>query len=127
VRDDVGYDESFPIKAFGSETPVNISRMELTTIIEARIEEIFSLMLQEIKRSGYDGLLPAGMVLTGGSSQLPGMRRLASQVLNLPVRLARPEKLTGMVDQLYSPAYSTSIGLIHWAVLMGELDPTLLK
>lgn len=127
LAEEIGYDESFPIKAFGSESAENVNRMELANVIEARVEEIFTLMLQEIKRSGYDGLLPAGLVLTGGSSQLPGMRRLASRVLNLPVRLARPQKLTGMVDQLYSPSYSTSVGLIHWAMLMGEMDPTMMK
>lgn len=120
---DIGVNETFPVKAFGEEEPVNISRMELTHIIEARVEEIFSLMMQEIKRSGYDGLLPAGLVLTGGTSQLPGIRKLASEVLGLPVRLARPENLRGMVDKLHSPAYSTSIGLIHWASLMNEVDP----
>ena len=77
-------------------------------------------MLQEIKRSGYDGLLPAGMVLTGGTSLLPGIRGLATRVMGLPVRLARPENLLGLTDQLNSPAYSTSVGLLNWALLMSE-------
>jgi cell division protein FtsA len=85
------------------------------------VEEIFSLVLQEIKRSGYDGLLPAGMVLTGGSSVLPGVRALASQTLNLPVRIAQPENLIGMADKLENPAYSTSIGLLKWALLMTDI------
>ncbi|MBT6150861.1 MAG: cell division protein FtsA, partial [Chloroflexi bacterium] len=123
LTSEIGADETFPVKAFGEEQPVNISRRELTHIIEARVEEIFSLMMQEIKRSGYDGLLPAGLVLTGGTSQLPGIRKLASEVMGLPVRLARPENLIGMVDKLHSPAYSTSIGLVHWALLMNEIDP----
>jgi len=74
--------------------------------------------LQEIKRSGYDGLLPAGMILTGGTSLLPGIRQLASKVLGMPVRTAQPEKLIGLVDKLGSPAYSTSIGLLYWAAAM---------
>ncbi len=102
---------------------MQISRQELVHIIEARVEEIFSLVVQEIKRSGYDGLLPAGMVLTGGSSLLPGIRNLASQVLDVPVRIAQPENLIGMVDKLGSPAYSTSVGLLRWAVLMSEFSP----
>ena len=69
------------------------------------------------------GLLPAGMVLTGGSSLLPGIRNLASSVLGLPVRVARPENLVGLTDQLNSPAYSTSVGLLHWALLMSENEP----
>jgi cell division protein FtsA len=121
VRDDVDPNESFNIKPFGEEQPVEINRRELAHVIEARVEEIFSLVLQEIKRSGYDGLLPAGMVLTGGSSSLPGIRTLASQTLNLPVRLAHPENLIGMSDKLETPAYSTSIGLLKWALLMTDI------
>lgn len=118
---EVNEHESLPVRTFGEEQPVVINRMELVHIIEARVEEIFSLMLQEIKRSGYDGLLPAGMVLTGGSSALPGIRQLASEVLGMPVRLAQPEKLVGMVDKLRSPAYATSVGLIQWATQMNEV------
>lgn len=123
VESEIGEDEEFHIRPFGEEVPLQISRRELSHIIEARVDEIFSLVLQEIKRSGYDGLLPAGMVLTGGSSVLPGMRPLASQVLGLPVRIAQPESLVGMTDKIHSPAYSTSVGLLHWAVLMTEFGP----
>ena len=118
---EVSEQESFNIRPFGEEQPVQISQKELTLIIEARVEEIFSLVLQEIKRSGYDGLLPAGIVLTGGSSALPGMRSVASRVLGLPVRVAGPENMIGMTDKLHSPAYSTSVGLLHWAILMTEI------
>jgi cell division protein FtsA len=111
------------VRTFGEEKATQVSRKELANIIEARVEEIFQLVLQEIKRSGYDGLLPAGMVLTGGSSALPGIRNLASRVLGLPVRIARPENLVGLADQLNSPAYSTSVGLLNWALLMSETSP----
>jgi cell division protein FtsA len=120
IKSEVGEDEFFTLRAFGEEQPVQVSRRDLAHIIEARMEETFSLLLQEIKRSGYDGLLPAGMVLTGGTSQLPGIRSLASRVLGMPVRLARPENLVGLVDQLQSPSYSTSVGLLKWAELMEE-------
>jgi len=76
--------------------------------------------MQEIKRSGYDGLLPAGMVLTGGTSALPGIRRVAHEVLGMPVRTAQPENLIGLVDKLNSPSYSTSIGLLRWAMTMRD-------
>ena len=112
--------EAFYIHPFGEENPVTINRQELAHIIEARVEEIFSLVMQEIKRSGYDGLLPAGMVLTGGVSALPGIRQLAKKVLGMPVQVAQPDGLIGMVDQLHSPAYATSVGLLRWAVLMSE-------
>ena len=112
-RSGVGSEEYFAIRPFGEERPVQINRQEMAHIIEARVAEIFSLTLQEIKRSGYDGLLPAGMVLTGGSAALPGIKRVASQVLGMPVRTAQPENLSGLVDRLNSPAYSTGVGLLR--------------
>jgi cell division protein FtsA len=125
IESQVGPEETFVVRSFGEDRPVQVSRKELAHIIEARVEEIFLLLLQEIKRSGYDGLLPAGMVLTGGSSLLPGIRDLASEVLGLPVRIAKPENLVGLTDQLNSPAYSTSVGLLNWALLMTESSPQL--
>jgi cell division protein FtsA len=62
------------------------------------------------------------MVLTGGTSALPGIRRVAHEVLNMPVRTAQPENLIGLVDKLNSPAYSTSIGLLYWAMTMHDHD-----
>ncbi len=120
MKSGVGQEEYFTVHAFGEDQPVQISRYDLAHIIEARVEEIFALTLQEIKRSGYDGLLPAGMVLTGGSSLLPGIRQLASQVLGMPVRTAGPGNLIGLVDQLKSPAYSTSVGLLQWAAALSD-------
>jgi cell division protein FtsA len=123
VKAEVNADEFFNVRPFGEEGPVQINRQELSHIIEARVDEIFNLVLLEIKRSGYDGLLPAGMVLTGGTSCLPGIRTVASRVLGLPVRVAQPENLIGMTDRLNSPAFSTSVGLLNWAVLMTEIGP----
>ncbi len=122
VRSGVGSEEYFTIRPFGEDQPVQINRQDLAHIIEARVAEIFSLILQEIKRSGYDGLLPAGMVLTGGTSALPGIKRVASEVLGMPVRTAQPENLSGLVDRLNSPAYSTGVGLLHWALSMQDQD-----
>ncbi|HEY9087344.1 MAG TPA: cell division protein FtsA [Anaerolineaceae bacterium] len=120
IESEIKENEIFSVRSFSEEQPVQVSRKELAHIIEARVEEIFELVLQEIKRSGYDGLLPAGMVLTGGTSALPGIRALASRTLGLPVRIAQPENLMGLTDQLHSPAYSTSVGLLYWALLMSE-------
>ncbi|MEN6483092.1 MAG: cell division protein FtsA [Anaerolineaceae bacterium] len=123
IESEVAEGEMFSVRGFGQEVSGQISRKELSNIIEARVEEIFELVLQEIKRSGYDGLLPAGMVLTGGTSLLPGIRPLASKVLEIPVRLARPENMMGLVDQLNSPAFSTSVGLLYWSLLFSETSP----
>jgi cell division protein FtsA len=120
LKSEVTEEDLFSIRAFGQDNPIQMNRRDLAYIIEARVEEIFRFVLQEIKRSGYDGLLPAGVVLTGGSSQLPGIRKLGAEVLGLPVRVAQPENLVGLVDQLYSPAFSTSVGLLNWALLMDD-------
>jgi cell division protein FtsA len=122
MKSGVGAEETFTVAGFGEERPVKISRQDMAHIIEARVEEIFTLTLQEIKRSGYDGLLPAGIVLTGGTSALPGIRQLASKVFGLPVRIAQPDNLVGLVDQLKSPAYSTSVGLLYWAAALTDED-----
>ncbi len=118
LRREVGPEEYFKVHPFGEDHPVQISRQDLVHIIEARLEEIFTLVWKEIKRSGYDGLLPAGMVLTGGASAMPGIERLAGEVLGMPVRTAGPKDLLGLVDRLHSPAFSTSVGLLYWALAM---------
>jgi cell division protein FtsA len=88
----------------------------VANILEARVEEVFSLILREIKRSGYDGLLPAGVVLCGGSSQLIGMNELGKKVLGMPLRIGKPRDLQGLVDQLDTPAYATGVGLLQWGL-----------
>jgi cell division protein FtsA len=116
VPEEVASEALLTMQPFGEDLPVQVPRADLAMIIEARVEEIFALVMQEIKRSGYDGLLPAGVVLTGGSSALPGIRQVAARVFNLPVRIAQPENLVGLVDKLVGPAYSTSVGLLHFAL-----------
>lgn len=115
--------EVFAVKAVGSAEAIDINRHEMSEIIEARMEEVFTLLHEELGRTAYAELLPAGVVLTGGSSALKGLPELASKVLGMPVRVGQPEKLTGIVDKLQSPAYATSIGLLKWAVLMNEISP----
>jgi cell division protein FtsA len=110
---DVNELETFIVEPFGDSMPQEISRRDLAMVIEARCEEMLELIQKEIKRSGYDGLLRAGAVLTGGSSQIAGMKELASDTLRCPVRMAKPERLTGMADMLKNPSYSTSVGLLR--------------
>lgn len=105
----------FPVEPFGGEK-IQIGRQDLAFVIEARVEEIFKLILQAIEQSGYEGLLPAGIVLTGGSAQLRGITDIAERILNVPARVASPRNLLGLVDQLHSPAYATSVGLLRWAM-----------
>lgn len=105
----------FTVEPFGGEK-IHVGRQDLAYVVEARVEEIFQIILQEIKRSGYSGLLPAGIVLTGGTSQLRGITDIAERVLNVPARVAVPKNLIGLVDKVNSPAYATSVGLLRWAL-----------
>lgn len=115
--------ETLMIEPFGEGMPTEIQRSQLAMIIEARVEEIFELVHKEIKRSGYDGLLRAGAVITGGCAQLPGIRDVAANILGLPVRQAKPERLTGIADALRHPAYSTSVGLLRLGLEMETVTP----
>ena len=110
--------ETFLVQPFGEGMPMEVKHSDLAMVIEARVTELFEFVQAEIKRSGYDGLLRAGVVLTGGCAQLPGIREVAAEVLDCPVRIAKPEKLTGMADALRNPAYSTSVGLLRLGLQM---------
>jgi len=111
---DIDPDLVFTVEPFGGEK-IQVGRQDLAQVIEARIEEIFNLILKDIQQSGYDELLPAGIVLTGGTAQLRGITSVAERVLNVPARVAMPKNLVGLVDTLHSPAYATSVGLLRWA------------
>ncbi len=107
-------DELIEVTSFGDGARETISRTHLAEVLEARAEEILTLVLREVKRSGYDGLLAAGLVLCGGSAELAGFKDLAGRVLDLPVRVGVPHSLQGLTDVLESPAYATSVGLLLW-------------
>ncbi len=107
-------DELIEVTSFGNGARQEVSRLRLAEVIEARAEEILSLILREVKRSGYDGLLAAGLVLCGGTAELAGFRELAQHMLQLPVRVGAPHDLQGLTDVLESPAYATSVGLLIW-------------
>ncbi len=113
--------ETLLVEPFGDGMPTEIRRAELAEIIEARTEEMFQHVHKEIKRSGYDGLLRAGAVITGGVTDMPGVREVAHRVLKMPVRLAKPERLTGMADSLRHPSFSTSVGLLRLGLEMDSV------
>jgi cell division protein FtsA len=119
--------EALDVAVFGEGERQQVSRQFLSQIIEARVEEIFDLILKEIKRSGYDGLLPAGAVLCGGTADLAGIRDLARDALNLPVRIGAPQDLQGLVDILGSPSYATSVGLLEWGLHHDTPYPTRIR
>jgi cell division protein FtsA len=89
-----------------------VSRQILCAIIEPRLDEIFELIQREIAKSGYEGSLASGVVITGGSMLLPGAVEMAERSFGMPVRLGVPAHVGGIVDVIDSPAYATAVGLI---------------
>ncbi len=109
----VAEDDDIGISVLGEAAGRTVSRMELCGIIEARMRETFEMLGEEIRASG-EGMLPAGVVLTGGAAQLAGAAALGREVLNMPVRVAGPAGVGGLTDNIMNPAYSTAIGLLYW-------------
>jgi cell division protein FtsA len=107
-------DEEVEVETIGDDAGRTASRLELARVIEARMREVFEKIGDDIARSGHTGLLPAGLVLTGGASQLAGSAALGREVLQMPVRVAGPTGVGGLTDHLLTPAYSTSMGLLLW-------------
>ena len=115
--------EVIEITTFGRNQRDKISRTQLCQIIEARLQEAFTMIQTEVKKSGYDSLLPAGVVLTGGTSEMAGIADLASEILQVPVRIGYPYGVHGLVDSIGSPAYSAGVGLLLWGAMFGEHSP----
>jgi len=99
-----------------SENGHGISHKDLCDIIKARIEEVIRLILLEFPRNEHAALTPAGLVLTGGSSNLAGIDMLGREIMRLPVRVGVPTEMYGITDTLCDPAYATSVGLLLWGV-----------
>ena len=91
-----------------------VSYQDLCDIIRARVDEIIRLILLEMPRAEYETLVPAGLVLTGGSANLSGIDALGRDILRLPVRVGIPTSMYGITDVLHDPAYATSVGLLLW-------------
>ncbi len=114
-------DEEISVSVLGEDAGRTVSRLEVCQIIEARMRETFELLGNEIRAAGV-GMLPAGIILTGGAAQLAGAAELGRSVLQMPVRVAAPTGIGGLVDTLLEPSYSTSVGLLLWGakVLAGD-------
>jgi cell division protein FtsA len=115
-------DRTLDVTSFdtGDERPV--SRREVSEMIEARVEETLYLVGDQLGRAGVESL-PGGLVLCGGTSQLSGLRRLAAEVFRMPVRIGAPSGLSGLTDQVSSPAFAASVGLLRWGIDQ-EYEPT---
>jgi len=110
------------VASVGEQKRRQLARTILGEIIEARVEEILSLVDREITRSGYAESIAAGVVLTGGVALLPGIREVAEQVFDMPVRIGVPQGLGGLADVVQNPMYSTAAGLLLHAQRHGATN-----
>ncbi len=109
----LGDDEEISVSVLGEEAGRTINRLEMCQIIEARMRETFELLGAEMRSAGA-GMLPAGLILTGGAAQLSGLAELGREVLQMPVRVVAPTGVTGLTDSILTPAYAGAIGLLQW-------------
>ncbi len=105
-------DEMIAVPSIGDREPRTIMKQNLTEIIAPRYEELLFLVQAELRRSGYEDLISAGVVITGGSSKAFGLVELAEEIFHMPVRLGSPHDVSGLTDIVSNPAYSTGVGLI---------------
>lgn len=105
-------DEVIEVPSTGERAPRRLSRQTLAEVVEPRYEELFSLIQAELQRSGYENLIAAGVVLTGGSALMQGAIELAEEVFHMPVRLGVPQYITGLQEVIHNPIYSTAAGLL---------------
>lgn len=98
----------------------HLSKRALAEVVEARYEELFTLVAAEIRRSGLEDLIAAGIVLTGGASKVEGAVELAERVFRMPVRLGTPQHVTGLAEVIQNPIYATSVGLLLYAMQQRE-------
>ena len=107
-----GVDETIKVPSVGERPPRDLSRQALAEVVEPRYEELFTLVQAELRRSGFEDLVAAGIVLTGGTSKMEGVVELAEEIFHMPVRLATPQGVEGLSDIVRNPIYATGVGLL---------------
>ena len=105
-------DETIEVPSVGDRPPRRLARQTLAEVVEPRYEELFALVRDELRRSGFEELIAAGIVLTGGSAKMEGAVELAEEVFHMPVRLGIPQYVEGLVDVVRNPIHATGVGLL---------------
>mgnify|MGYP001190246320 CR=1 FL=1 len=111
-----GAGETIKVPSVGDRPPRELSRQALAEVVEPRYDELFTLIQAELRRSGYEDLIPAGIVLTGGTAKMEGAVELAEEIFHMPVRLGVPHSVKGLADVVRNPIYSTGVGLLMYGL-----------
>ena len=113
-------EETIKVPIVGDRQPRDLSRQALAEVVEPRYDELFTLVQAELRRSGFEDLIAAGIVLTGGTSKMEGVIELAEEIFHMPVRLGTPQNVRGLTDIVNNPIYSTGVGLLQYARLQQQ-------
>ena len=105
-------DETIEVPSVGDRPPRRLARQTLAEIVEPRFEELFGLIRDELRRSGFEELIAAGIIITGGSAKMEGAVELAEEVFHMPVRLGSPQYVNGLMDVVRNPIHATGVGLL---------------
>lgn len=111
-----GPEETIKVPSVGDRPARNLSRQALAEVVEPRYDELFTLVQAELRRSGFEDMLPGGIVLTGGTAKMEGVVELAEEIFHMPVRLGAPQNVNGLSDIVNNPIYSTGVGLLQYAL-----------
>ena len=115
-------DETINVQGIGDRPPRTLPRQVVAEVVEARYEELFTLIKGELQRGGYEDVIASGIVLTGGSSQLEGVLELAERVFEMPVNIGTPRNVGGLGDIVSNPIYATGVGLLVYGREEGSRD-----
>jgi cell division protein FtsA len=117
LADEIPKKEEINLADLGGENDF-VSKKYIAEIIQARVEEIYERLDKELKKIGRSGMLPAGVILTGGGAKLPGLEKMAKSKLRLPASLGYPLGIMSAVDKINDLSFSTAIGLVIWGFEM---------
>ncbi|MDG1206702.1 MAG: cell division protein FtsA [Pseudomonadales bacterium] len=109
-----GENETIKVPSVGDRSDRDLSRQALAEVVEPRYDELFTLIQAELRRSGFEDLIAAGIVLTGGTSKMEGVVELAEEIFHMPVSIGHPQGVTGLTDIVRNPIYSTAVGLLMY-------------
>jgi cell division protein FtsA len=117
-------DETIEVQSVGERPPRRLARQTLAEIVEPRYEELYLLIRDELRRSGFDRRIAAGIVVTGGTSKMEGAVELAEEVFHMPVRLGVPQNVEGLVDVVRNPIHATGVGLLLYGLENRDRAPS---
>ncbi len=109
-------EETIKVPSVGDRPPRDLSRQALAEVVEPRYDELLTLVQAELRRSGFEDLVAAGVVLTGGTGKMEGVVELAEEIFHMPVRLGCPQNIRGLTDIVNNPIYSTGVGLLLYGM-----------